>query len=85
VLTRKKALQREVIVLNYSHQENIYQLWRSLRFGDNLQQSRFAGTIGPHQTGGKTLKNNESGPLLARRAEHHDAERLRATHRTRHA
>lgn len=31
---RKK---REVI-LNYHHQENIYQLWRSLRFGDNLQE-----------------------------------------------
>ncbi|WP_459177476.1 YdbH family protein [Ewingella americana] len=28
---------REVI-LNYTHQENIYQLWRSLRFGDNLQE-----------------------------------------------
>lgn len=23
--------------LNYSHQENLFQLWRSLRFGDNLQ------------------------------------------------
>ncbi|KAB7896594.1 YdbH family protein [Rouxiella sp. S1S-2] len=29
--------QRE-IHLNYTHQENIYQLWRSLRFGDNLQE-----------------------------------------------
>ncbi|MFZ4832102.1 YdbH family protein [Rouxiella sp. Mn2063] len=26
------------IILNYTHQENIYQLWRSLRFGDNLQE-----------------------------------------------
>lgn len=25
------------ITLNYSHQENIFTLWRSLRFGDNLQ------------------------------------------------
>ncbi len=23
--------------LNYSHEENIFTLWRSLRFGDNLQ------------------------------------------------
>lgn len=23
--------------LNYSHEENIFDLWRSLRFGDNLQ------------------------------------------------
>lgn len=29
--------QREV-KLNYQHQENIFQLWRSLRFGDNLQE-----------------------------------------------
>ncbi|TQI80636.1 dicarboxylate transport [Serratia fonticola] len=29
--------KREVI-LNYSHQENVFQLWRSLRFGDNLQE-----------------------------------------------
>lgn len=30
--------QKREIVLNYSHEENIYQLWRSLRFGDNLQE-----------------------------------------------
>ncbi|MFS7382166.1 YdbH family protein [Rahnella inusitata] len=30
--------EKREIVLNYSHQENIYQLWRSLRFGDNLQE-----------------------------------------------
>ncbi|NGX85987.1 YdbH family protein [Rahnella sp. Lac-M11] len=29
--------EKREIVLNYTHQENIYQLWRSLRFGDNLQ------------------------------------------------
>ncbi|PLN77889.1 hypothetical protein CWN64_26740, partial [Klebsiella pneumoniae] len=23
--------------LNYAHEENIFDLWRSLRFGDNLQ------------------------------------------------
>lgn len=26
------------IILNYSHQENVFHLWRSLRFGDNLQE-----------------------------------------------
>lgn len=30
--------EKREIVLNYSHEENIYQLWRSLRFGDNLQE-----------------------------------------------
>ena len=33
----QKSAKREVI-LNYSHQENVFQLWRSLRFGDNLQE-----------------------------------------------
>jgi hypothetical protein len=33
----QKSAKREII-LNYSHQENIFQLWRSLRFGDNLQE-----------------------------------------------
>ncbi|MOA16667.1 hypothetical protein D3C78_1368900 [compost metagenome] len=33
----QKSTKREVI-LNYSHQENVFQLWRSLRFGDNLQE-----------------------------------------------
>ncbi len=23
--------------LNYTHEENVFTLWRSLRFGDNLQ------------------------------------------------
>ncbi|QTF10780.1 YdbH family protein [Brenneria izadpanahii] len=27
------------VTLNYRHQENIFQLWRSLRFGDNLQDT----------------------------------------------
>nr|WP_113868314.1 YdbH family protein [Brenneria salicis]NMN91831.1 dicarboxylate transport [Brenneria salicis ATCC 15712 = DSM 30166]RBP59877.1 dicarboxylate transport [Brenneria salicis ATCC 15712 = DSM 30166]RLM29877.1 hypothetical protein BHG07_13860 [Brenneria salicis ATCC 15712 = DSM 30166] len=27
------------VILNYRHQENIFQLWRSLRFGDNLQDT----------------------------------------------
>ena len=30
--------QDREVNLNYTHQENIYQLWRSLRFGDNLQE-----------------------------------------------
>ncbi|MCL2896765.1 YdbH family protein [Brenneria tiliae] len=32
------SAERQVI-LNYRHQENIFQLWRSLRFGDNLQDT----------------------------------------------
>ncbi|EPB4219980.1 YdbH family protein [Yersinia enterocolitica] len=36
VNTQKNA-KRE-IVLNYQHEENVFQLWRSLRFGDNLQE-----------------------------------------------
>ncbi|MDV5139156.1 YdbH family protein [Chimaeribacter arupi] len=30
--------QRRNIILNYRHQENVFQLWRSLRFGDNVQE-----------------------------------------------
>ncbi|WP_145553554.1 YdbH family protein [Yersinia canariae] len=33
----QKNSKRE-IVLNYKHEENVFQLWRSLRFGDNLQE-----------------------------------------------
>ncbi|MDJ0472202.1 YdbH family protein [Pantoea eucalypti] len=29
--------RRQTVNLNYRHQENLFQLWRSLRFGDNLQ------------------------------------------------
>lgn len=29
---------KKEIRLNYTHQENVYQLWRSLRFGDSLQE-----------------------------------------------
>ncbi|PVZ86682.1 YdbH family protein [Serratia sp. S1B] len=36
VNTQKNA--KRGIILNYSHQENVFQLWRSLRFGDNLQE-----------------------------------------------
>lgn len=33
----QQSAHREV-VLNYHHEENIFELWRSLRFGDNLQE-----------------------------------------------
>ncbi|MEY4476100.1 MAG: hypothetical protein RL248_1867 [Pseudomonadota bacterium] len=36
-INTQKNNKREII-LNYQHQENIFQLWRSLRFGDNLQE-----------------------------------------------
>lgn len=36
--TSPSETQRRNIILNYHHQENIFQLWRSLRFGDNLQE-----------------------------------------------
>lgn len=26
-----------IVNLNYTHEENVFTLWRSLRFGDNLQ------------------------------------------------
>jgi len=29
--------QHRRVILNYTHQENIFQLWRSLRYGDHLQ------------------------------------------------
>lgn len=29
--------RNQAVNLNYRHQENLFQLWRSLRFGDNLQ------------------------------------------------
>ncbi|MDL4912445.1 MAG: YdbH family protein [Enterobacterales bacterium endosymbiont of Blomia tropicalis] len=29
--------RNQTVNLNYRHQENLFQLWRSLRFGDNLQ------------------------------------------------
>ncbi|MGL4858378.1 MAG: intermembrane phospholipid transport protein YdbH family protein, partial [Enterobacteriaceae bacterium] len=30
--------RQKVVQLNYNHSENIFQLWRSLRFGDNVQE-----------------------------------------------
>ncbi|MBK0092862.1 YdbH family protein [Erwinia sp. S59] len=35
--TSQFSNRRQSINLNYRHQENLFQLWRSLRFGDNLQ------------------------------------------------
>lgn len=35
--TSQFSNRRQSINLNYQHQENLFQLWRSLRFGDNLQ------------------------------------------------
>ena len=28
---------RRVVNLNYNHEENVFQLWRSLSFGSNLE------------------------------------------------
>lgn len=36
VSSQKNA--KSIVLLNYQHHENILQLWRSLRFGDNLQK-----------------------------------------------
>ncbi|EEQ11432.1 hypothetical protein ymoll0001_20020 [Yersinia mollaretii ATCC 43969] len=36
VNTQKNS--KRAVILNYQHQENVFQLWRSLRFGDNLQE-----------------------------------------------
>ncbi|QZY93204.1 YdbH family protein [Pantoea dispersa] len=35
--TSQFSNRRQSVNLNYCHQENLFQLWRSLRFGDNLQ------------------------------------------------
>ncbi|MBS0055823.1 YdbH family protein [Yersinia sp. Marseille-Q3913] len=36
VNTQKNS--KRAVILNYQHQENVFQLWRSLRFGDILQE-----------------------------------------------
>ncbi|EKT57534.1 YdbH family protein [Providencia sneebia] len=33
-----QATKRQEVHLNYSHEENIFQLWKSLRFGSNLEE-----------------------------------------------
>lgn len=35
--TSQFSNRRQSVNLNYRHQENLFQLWRSLRFGDNLK------------------------------------------------
>lgn len=35
--TSRFSNKNQRVSLNYSQQENLFQLWRSLRFGDNLQ------------------------------------------------
>lgn len=35
--TSQFSNRRQSVNLNYRHQENLFELWRSLRFGDNLQ------------------------------------------------
>ncbi|WP_045047724.1 YdbH family protein [Rouxiella chamberiensis] len=42
--------QKREIRLNYTHQENVYQLWRSLRFGDSLQEWLQQQLSAPQQT-----------------------------------
>lgn len=32
------AEKKREVQLNYHHEENVFQLWRSLRFGSNLEQ-----------------------------------------------
>ncbi|KFC10036.1 hypothetical protein GTGU_00684 [Trabulsiella guamensis ATCC 49490] len=47
--------------LNYSHEENVFDLWRSLRFGDNLQAwlEQNAALPAPRCSGGKECKEQQ--------------------------
>ncbi|MCC8269208.1 YdbH domain-containing protein, partial [Escherichia coli] len=36
-----------IVNLNYTHEENVFTLWRSLRFGDNLQAWLEQNTVLP--------------------------------------
>ncbi|HBT4795107.1 TPA: hypothetical protein MB349_004931, partial [Klebsiella quasipneumoniae subsp. similipneumoniae] len=66
VLTLKAAIngtsrvdgKSSTVHLNYAHEENIFDLWRSLRFGDNLQAWLEQNATLPvrHCTDGKTCK-----------------------------
>lgn len=42
--------QKREIRLNYTHQENVFELWRSLRFGDSLQESLQQQLSAPQQS-----------------------------------
>jgi hypothetical protein len=35
--TSRFSDKNQRVTLNYTQRENLFQLWRSLRFGDNLQ------------------------------------------------
>ncbi|HHG8774614.1 TPA: YdbH family protein [Raoultella planticola] len=56
--TGRVGEQRNTVHLNYSHQENIFDLWRSLRFGDNVQAWFEQNAVLPVQrcTDGKKCK-----------------------------
>ncbi|WP_054180033.1 YdbH family protein [Trabulsiella odontotermitis] len=47
--------------LNYAHEENVFDLWRSLRFGDNLQAwlEQNAALPAPRCSGGKECKEQQ--------------------------
>ena len=63
------------VSLNYTQQENLFQLWRSLRYGDNLQLWLEQNATLPSQQG-KTLNELPS----ADRGWHSAAERLRSAY-----
>lgn len=69
VLTMKASLtgisqadgKRSSVILNYQHQENLFTLWRSLRFGDNLQswlEQHMALPEGHSRSSGTVSKEN---------------------------
>lgn len=49
------------VQLNYTHQENLFTLWRSLRFGDNLQTwfEQHATLPGPRSSTGKESEEQQ--------------------------
>lgn len=51
--------QDREVILNYTHQENVYQLWRSLRFGDNLQEWLQQQISLPHQSDTTSSRANK--------------------------
>lgn len=68
--------------LNYSHEENIFDLWRSLRFGDNLQAwlSRTPGC--PHRAVRTVIpvRNNNNDQTIRRLSGHRAAGGLYAAY-----
>ncbi|MFK3703571.1 YdbH family protein [Klebsiella sp. NPDC088457] len=59
--TSRVGEQSNTVHLNYSHQENIFDLWRSLRFGDNVQAWFEQNAVLPVQrcTDGKKCKEQQ--------------------------